>query len=285
MLSVHRNINIENLGQGGLMTSGAGDELRTTRNSGGVQSIERVFELLETMADAGGVIGLSQLASQSGLPLPTIHRLVRTLVDLGYVRQEPSREYALGPRLVRLGDISSGLLTRWATPYLQKVVDALGESTNLAILDGDQIMYVAQAPGSHSMRMFTEVGRRAQAHCTAVGKAILAQMPAEKVDGILRRSGMPATTEHTITDRAQFTRELALIRERGYAIDEGEQELGVRCVAVALPSNSTRAATSISGPLTRMTDALIQNAVPLLTSTASALAEELDLVDTSERSA
>jgi IclR family acetate operon transcriptional repressor len=114
---------------------------------------------------------------------------------------------------------------------------------------------------------------------------MLAQMPAEKVDGILRRSGMPAMTEHTITDRAQFARELALIRERGYAIDEGEQELGVRCVAVALPSNSTRAATSISGPLTRMTDTLIQRAVPLLTDTASALAEELDLVDTSERSA
>src|ERR1700746_2791430 len=155
MLSVHRNINTETSGQGGLMTSGAGDDLRGTRNPGGVQSIERVFELLETMAAAGGVIGLSQLASQSGLPLPTIHRLGRTLVDLGYVREEPSRAYSLGPRLVRRGDISSGLLTRWATPYLQKVVDALGESTNLAILDGDQIMYVAQAPGSHSMRMFT----------------------------------------------------------------------------------------------------------------------------------
>src|SRR5262247_1280152 len=269
-LSVHRNMNTETSARGGRMTSGAGDDLPTTRSSGGVQSIERVFELLETMADAGGVIGLSQLASQSGLPLPTIHRLVRTLVDLGYVRQEPSREYALGPRLVRLGDVSSGLLTRWATPYLQKVADALGESTNLAILDGDQIMYVAQAPGRHSMRMFTEVGRRTQAHCTAAGKA----MPAEKAEGILRRSGMPAMTEHTITGRAQFARELALIRERGYAIDEGEQELGVRCAAVALPSNSTRAATSISGPLTRMTDTLIQRAVPLLTGTAGALAEE-----------
>jgi IclR family transcriptional regulator, acetate operon repressor len=268
------------------MASAAGnDAVRTARGPGGVQSIERVFELLETMADAGGVIGLSQLAAQSGLPLPTIHRLVRTLVDLGYVRQEPSREYALGPKLVRLGDISSGLLTRWATPYLQRVADALGESANLAILDGDQIMYVAQAPGSHSMRMFTEVGRRAQAHCTAVGKAMLAQMPADKVEGILRRSGMPALTEHTITDRAQFARELALTRERGYAVDEGEQELGVRCVAVALPGDSTRAATSISGPLTRMTDELVQRAVPLLTSTANALADELDLVGTSERSA
>jgi IclR family acetate operon transcriptional repressor len=268
------------------MTSAAGDDVvRTARGPGGVQSIERVFELLETMADAGGVIGLSQLASQSGLPLPTIHRLVRTLVDLGYVRQEPSREYALGPRLVRLGDISSGLLTRWATPYLQQVSDSLGESTNLAILDGDQIMYVAQAPGSHSMRTFTEVGRRAHAHCTAVGKAMLAHMPAPKVEAILRRSGMPALTEHTITDRAHFTRELALTRERGYAIDEGEQELGVRCVAVALPGDSIRAAASISGPLTRMTDELVHSAVPLLTDTANVLAEELDLAGTSQRSA
>jgi IclR family acetate operon transcriptional repressor len=230
-------------------------------------------------------MGLSQLASESGLPLPTTHRLVRTLVDLGSVRQGASREYALGPRLVRLGDLSSGLLTRWATPHLQQVADALGESTNLAILDGDQIMYVAQAPGSHSMRMFTEVGRRAQAHCTAVGKAMLAQLPVEKVAGILRRTGMPAQTEHTLTDRAQFARELALIRERGYAIDEGEQELGVRCVAVALPGNSTRAAASISGPLTRMTDQLIRSAVPLLTDTGNALAEELDRVGTSKRSA
>ncbi len=268
------------------MASRVGDDiLGTTRSPGGVQSIERVFELLETMADVGGVIGLSQLASQSGLPLPTIHRLMRTLVDIGYVRQQPSREYALGPRLVRLGDISSGLLSRWATPHLQKVVDALGESANLAILDGDQIMYVAQAPGSHSMRMFTEVGHRAQAHCTAAGKAMLALLPAEKAEGILRRSGMPALTEHTITSRTDFTRELALIRDRGYALDEGEQELGVRCVAVALPGSSTHSATSISGPLTRMTEELIYQAVPLLTDTAEALAEELDLVDTSARSA
>src|SRR5690242_11094577 len=146
MLSVHRNINTETSGQGGLMTSGAGDDLRGTRNPGGVQSIERVFELLETMADAGGVIGLSQLASQSGLPLPTIHRLVRTLVDLGYVRQEPSREYALGPRLIRLGESSSTMLSVFARPHLARLVDELGESANMAMLDGDQIVYLAQVP-------------------------------------------------------------------------------------------------------------------------------------------
>jgi IclR family acetate operon transcriptional repressor len=231
-------MNTETSARGGRMTSGAGDGLPTTRSSGGVQSIERVFELLETMADAGGVIGLSQLASQSGLPLPTIHRLVRTLVDLGYVRQEPSRD-------TRSGRGSSGSAT------FQRAADPVGHSVPAEgrrcpgrehqpghpRRRSDHVR--GAGPGSHSMRMFTEVGRRAQAHCTAVGKAMLAQMPAEKAEGILRRSGMPAMTEHTITDRAQFARELALIRERGYAIDEGEQELGVRCVAVALPGSST----------------------------------------------
>ncbi|MDT5028677.1 MAG: IclR family transcriptional regulator, acetate operon repressor, partial [Micromonosporaceae bacterium] len=126
------------------------------RLRGGVQSVERTFELLETMADAGGVIGLSKLAQESGLALPTIHRLIRTLVDLGYVRQEPSRQYSLGPRLIRLGESSSHLLGTWSRPYLTRIVDALGESANLAMLDGDQVVYVAQVQSKQSMRMFTE---------------------------------------------------------------------------------------------------------------------------------
>ena len=107
--------------------------------TGGVQSISRAFVLLETMADCGGISGLSQLAARSGLPLPTIHRLMRTLVDLGYVRQEASREYALGPRIVRLGDSASGLLDRWAAPRLRELVELLGESANLAMLDAVEL--------------------------------------------------------------------------------------------------------------------------------------------------
>jgi IclR family acetate operon transcriptional repressor len=254
------------------------------RLPGGVQSIARAFDLLETMADLGGIVGLSQLASASGLPLPTIHRLMRTLLDLGYVRQEPSREYALGPRLVRLGESAGRLLGDWATPYLQHVVDAIGESANLAMLDGHQVVYTAQVPGRHSMRMFTEVGRRAGVHCTAIGKAMLATMPAEQADEILRRSGLPSQTQHTITALRPMEKELERIRLQGYAIDNEEQEIGVRCVAVTLPGEPARAAISISGPSTRMTDALISTAVPLLTETAVALADELDLAGAAARS-
>ena len=253
------------------------------RASGGVQSIARAFELLEAMADAGGIAGLSQLATHSGLPLPTIHRLIRTLVDLGYVRQEPSREYALGPRLVRLGDGASRLLGTWATPRLVDLVESIGESANLAMLDGDQVVYAAQAPGRHSMRMFTEVGRRAGAHCTAVGKAMLSRMPENEVLEIIRSSGMSRYTDHTITSEDDFLREMREIARAGYAIDDGEQELGVRCVAVALPGDPVRAAISVSGPSTRMTDQLVAAAVPQLADTAQTLARELHLASAAAR--
>lgn len=254
------------------------DEPAAERGSGRVQSVERTFELLEAMSDLGGTAGLSQLAARLGLPLPTIHRLVRTLVDLGYVRQEPSREYALGPRLMRLGEHAGKLLGTWAMPVLRGLVEEIGESANLAMLDGDHVVYTAQVPGVHAMRMFTEVGRRVQVHCTAVGKAMLAQIPPEQAAALVAASGLRPHTAHTITSPEDFRAELDRIREVGYAVDNEEQEIGVRCVAVAVPGRVPRAAFSISGPSPRMADALIHRTVPLLRKAAEGVAAELDQV-------
>lgn len=243
--------------------------------TGRVQSIERAFGLIETMAARGGMMHIAQLVTETGLPAPTIHRLLRTLVDLGYVRQEPSRQYVLGPSLIRLGESSSRMLSVWARPHLAGLVDALGESANLAMFDGDQIVYVAQVPSHHSMRMFTEVGSRVPPHCTAVGKALMAQMPAEEVRDLLARTGMPKHTPNTITDPEQFAEALAQTSEHGYAIDEGEQEIGVRCVAVAVPDAPSRLAVSISGPAARMAEELVERAVPLLYQAGTALSADL----------
>jgi IclR family acetate operon transcriptional repressor len=245
------------------------------RAPGGVQSISRAFGLLELMADNGGAATISELAQRSGLAVPTIHRLVRTMVDLGYVRQEPSRRYALAPRLVRLGESAGRLLGTWALPHLQHVVDAVGESANLALLDGHEMLYVAHVAGRHDMRMFTEVGRRAAPHCTAVGKAVLAELREPRVDEIVRAGGLAAQTPNTITDAATLKRELARIHEAGYATDEEEQEIGVRCIGVAVPSDRARAAVSISAPVGRMTDELIATAVPVLQTAARRLADDL----------
>ncbi|NNH75756.1 IclR family transcriptional regulator [Nocardia uniformis] len=247
----------------------------TSGRSGSVQSVERAFGILETMAEHGGMMGLSQLAEVSGLPLPTIHRLVRTLVDLGYLHQDPSRQYVLGPKLIKLGESSARMLSVRARPHLARLVDELGESANMAMLDGDRIVYVAQVPSRHSMRMFTEVGRRVLPHCTAVGKAMLAEMPPERVRELLQRTGMQRYTDHTITEPREFARQLELTAAAGYATDEGEQEVGVRCVAVAVPEAPARLAISVSGPAGRMTDELIERAVPLLTQVGRALSADL----------
>jgi len=143
------------------------------------------------------------------------------------------------------------------------------------MLDGDQIVYVAQVPSRHSMRMFTEVGRRVLPHCTAVGKAVMAQMDADEVQEILSRTGMPRHTPNTMTDPKQFAAALAESAEQGYALDEGEQEVGVRCVAVALPNAPSRLALSVSGPAARMTQDLIARAVPALHRAGAALSADL----------
>jgi IclR family acetate operon transcriptional repressor len=223
------------------------------------------------MAQAGGVVSLSELAERSGLPVPTIHRLLRTLVSGGYVRQLPSRRYSLGPRLIQLGATAGQVSGVWAQPILDRLVDRWGESANLASLDRDMMVYVAQAPSPHAMRTFTEVGRRVHPHCTGVGKAVLAQLSDEQVRSIVARVGLPAQTDHTVTDLETLLRELARIRQRGYAVDEEEQEIGVRCYAMAVPGAAAPSAVSISGPAVRLTPELGLRAVPSLVQAAHEL--------------
>jgi IclR family acetate operon transcriptional repressor len=256
-------------------TTDAVKSTATTGSTGGVQSLERAFDLLERMADAGGEVGLSELSVSSGLPLPTIHRLMRTLVSCGYVRQQPNRRYSLGPRLIRLGESASRLLGTWARPHLARLVDETGETANLALLDGDEVVYVAQVPSRHSMRMFTEVGRRVLPHTTGVGKALLAHLTTDEVRALLARTGMPAATDKTITTPEGFIGALEDVRRLGYAVDDNEQEIGVRCLAVRVPDSPTAAAISISGPAGRVTDAATEKIVPVLRQVATDLSATL----------
>ena len=242
---------------------------------GGVQSLARAFVILEAMADAGGEIGLSQLATQAQLPRPPSTAWCARW-STGYVRQEPSRQYSLGPRLMRLVDTSTKRLETLARPYMSEVVAALGESVNLAVLDGEEIVYVAQIqPSQNFMRMFTEVGRRVKPHATAVGKAILATKPEDEVRELLKRTGMPRRTEHTLTTPKLLFADLERVRECGYALDNGEQEVGVRCVALAVPGAPRPMALSMSGPLTRMSDAMVDKAAPVLRKAAEKIGAEL----------
>ncbi|WP_153397653.1 IclR family transcriptional regulator [Ornithinicoccus halotolerans] len=245
------------------------------RRSSGVQSVDRTVDLLEALTDLGGAATLSELAGQTGLPLPTIHRLVGSLVARGYARQGAGRRYTLGPRLIRLGESAGRQLGAGARPHLEAAARELGETVNLAMIDRDMVVYVAQAASAHSMRMFTEVGRRVYCHCTGVGKQVLAELPEQTVREIVARVGMPPATDRSITDVEELLAELERTRERGYAVDDGEQEIGVRCFAVPVPDAPTPSALSVSGPAARVQPDFIETAYPVLTRVAESVAREL----------
>jgi IclR family acetate operon transcriptional repressor len=125
------------------------------------------------------------------------------------------------------------------------------------------------------MRMFTEVGRRVLPHTTGVGKALLANLPPQEVRALLGRTGMPASTEKTITSPDDFLAALDEVRELGYAVDDNEQEIGVRCLAVSVPDSPTATAISISGPAGRVTDVATEKIVPVLQQVAAELSAAL----------
>ena len=218
-----------------------------------VQSVDRALDLLEALGEAERSLSLAEVAGRTGLTSPTAHRLLRTMQARGYVGQNAVREYSPGPALIALGRKATPPLAALAQPLLVELEEISQETANLAVLDQDLIAYIAQVPSRHRMRMFTEVGRQVLPHASGVGKAILSTLPEARVRAIIQRTGLPGYTPSTLTDEAAFFAELRESRRRGFAIDDGEQEVGVRCIAVALPGLA--AAVSISGPAARVTEA------------------------------
>ena len=226
-------------------------EIRSPRAVGPVQSVDRALALLEVLASAGMPLGVGEVADLTDLPQGTVHRLLQTLAQRGYVRRDGGRKYSLGTAAIRLADAAQRALARSSRPLLAELVSLSGETANLAVLEGDDVVYVAQVPSPHTLRMFAEVGRHVPPHSTAVGKVMLAAMPREQALALLRRTGLTPRTEHTITDLATFAAELDRVAEQGWAADEEEQEYGVRCVAVPVGPGPVVAALSLSGPADR----------------------------------
>ncbi|MQA85935.1 MAG: helix-turn-helix domain-containing protein [Streptosporangiales bacterium] len=246
------------------------------RGDGGVQSVERALDVLEMLASTEGDAGLSELAARTGLPYGTIHRLLRTLAARGYVRQNSDRKYALGGAVLRLGEAAERLLALRVRPYLTRLVEISGETANLAVLEGDSAVYVAQVPSPRRLRIFAEVGRHVLPHCTAVGKVLLAGRPEEEAEQTLRRTGLPRRTPNTVTDLTTLLDELAKVRAQGYAVDRGGEDVDVHCVAVpVVHGGRTVASMSISGPARRIETQSLDDLVRRMTEVADAFGESL----------
>lgn len=222
-----------------------------------VQSIDRAFLLLEQLGQSDCGLSISDLAEYTGLPLGTIHRLLSTLIDLGYVEQMPeTRHYSLGLRFLQLHGLAIRRmnLAERAMPFMKRLMRQVDETVHLAVLDGPDIVYIDRVEGLQTMGMYTQIGKRVRAHSTALGKAMLAYMPDILWQTMIEQSGLPRYSPNTITSPKAFAEEMERTRRRGYAIDNSEGTDKVRCVGAPIYDYTGQviAAASISAPASRM---------------------------------
>lgn len=227
-------------------------------NTTPVQSIDRVFDIVETLASSSHGMNLTDLAATVGLHVSTVHRLLAALSSRGYAQKDiETGKYRLTMKMLEVGSRAAcGVnLVSIARPYLERLAELTGEAVHLVARLGDEVVYLYKEDTNSSItRMASFVGLKNPMYCTGVGKCILANLPAEVVRGIWERSVITAFTPNTITDFDRLTGELREIKARGYALDNEEHETGVFCIAAPIFDYSAHpiAAISISAPTFKM---------------------------------
>jgi DNA-binding IclR family transcriptional regulator len=234
-----------------------------------VQALERAFSILDILGQSPQGISIRDLSSKISLPKGTTHRLLSSLSYFGYVRQDSkTRNYFLGFKLVELGNLllSQLDLRKEAEPFLTDLAERTKETVHMVFLDRGEIVYIDKVELDHNpsgLRMASRVGLRNPAHSSAVGKVLLSHLPEEELNHLIKEKGLTKRTENTITDPIQLKEHLKTVRSQGYAIDDEENEKGIRCVAAPLYNEIGKvvAAISISAPAFRVTKKVIQESL------------------------
>lgn len=255
----------------------SGDTARDT-----VQSFARGLAVIRAFDADHPELTLSDVARRAGITRAAAGRFLRTLEQLGYVRGD-GRLFALTPRVLELGFsyLSSLSLPEIVQPHLERLSHDVDESVSAAVLDGDDIVYVARVPTRRIMSVRITIGTRFPAYATSMGRVLLAGMTDAALDARLEASVLPALTERTLTDPGALRGELERVREQGYAVVDGELEPGLRSVAVPLHGRrgDVVAAVNVSTSATRdSVEHVVAEYLPRLLDTGRAIDAELRLV-------
>ena len=240
------------------------------------QTLDRGLQVLEAVARAGDPLTVAEAAASVGLDRTVAHRLVATLAARGYLQRDSSGGYRLGPTCLALASAITDLRTT-ARPFLEELRNATGETVHVVVLSGREVVFLDGIESVHTLRVGSRTGRLLPAHATSVGKALLAALPPEQVRALYERADLVAVTGRTITDRDALERQLAAVRECGYATNHGESENGVGSIGVAVRNlaGEPRAALSVAMPLERWSEAAEEQAASVLKSAAAALGTHL----------
>lgn len=237
-----------------------------------------VLDLLYAAASRG--LTAAQIADQANMNRVTVHRILTTFKARGFVRQDrPGEPWRLGFKLVELaqGVLSESNLVRLAQPLLEELAERAGETCHLAVLDGAEAVYVAKEESSHAVRLVSRVGARLPLYASGLGKALLAWMDEEQAERFMELQTFERRTDMTIIRPELLRAELTATRERGYAVDLGENEPGVRCVAAPVldPNGRPLAAISVSGPDWRLPPESLDDLGRLVAASSTLLAETI----------
>jgi len=245
----------------------------------GLKSFRKAVAILEAFSIREPRLPLTEIAQRAGLPLSTAHRILRTLHAVGFIARDRDRDqYRLGLRLLELGSIvlSNMELHREALPFIEALARESGETIHLGIFDGIQVISIEKIDSPHGLASNVTIGKGAPAYCTGVGKALLAFQPDDVVAAVCRQ-GLTRKTPNTITSPRRLRQELTRIRSLGYAVDNMEHEIGVRCVAAPIRNHTGTviASLSISGPASRLRDADVPRLAQRVKETARKLSQQL----------
>lgn len=234
---------------------------------------------LELLVAAHSPLGVTEIAERLDLDKANAHRTLAALVRLGYVEQDPStRRYGATVRVVELARkvLDSRDLTVVAAPHLKSLWAASGENTHLAVLAGDHVVYVSTLNGTTLLSANASIGQSQPLHCTATGKAIIANLPRGTAQALLASIDLESFTPRTITDPEVLAKELADVRATGYAVDDREYHPGVRCVAAPVfDIGGVTAALGISAPADRLGKDRQNVIAPIVADTAARVSREL----------
>lgn len=240
-----------------------------------VQALDRALVLLRLVASADGLT-LTEISQRIGMAPSTAHRLLTTLESKGFVQILPhSGEWVVGVETFRAG---TAFLRRlkpadMGRDVMRDLMEQCGETVNLGIADDDDVVFISQVETHETIRAFFRPGTRSPMHASGIGKALLAQMPGLRVKRLLQRKGLPGFTPRTITDPTWLGADLADIRKRGWAVDNEERTLGMRCVAAPIFNEFKEAiaGVSVSGPTVRLSDERMGEIGPLVVRAADTI--------------
>ncbi|OSQ35631.1 IclR family transcriptional regulator [Thalassospira mesophila] len=222
-----------------------------------VQSLVRALSILNTLADSDDGMTLTEISQRVKLPPSTAHRLLTTMQHERYVTFDGERTlWSIGVQAFSVGNsfTKNRNLNQIARPYMRALMEESGETVNLAVADGGEVIFLSQVECRKMMRALVTPGRRALMHCSGVGKALLAFLPAKDVDAVIAQHGLPQMTEHTRTTAKSLKLDLDGARKQGWVLDDEEHAVGLRCVAGVVRDESgiPIAALSLSGPAARI---------------------------------